>query len=359
MIDLKPRSFFVVGVMSGTSLDGLDLAFVEFNFNQNKWNYRFISTDTKPYDSYWVEQLSKARFLSAKALALLDNEYTNYLANQIQIFIDKNTGSDIDLISSHGHTVHHQPDKGITVQIGNQSKLSIELGKTVVCDFRVQDVVLGGQGAPLVPGGEYYLFADYDACVNLGGFANISLIKNQLKPLAFDIAAANLVFNELSNRLDLSYDSGGEIASKGSLVTKLLDELNALDYYKQTYPKSLGVEWISQYVEPIFNKFNQESISNLMHTYSIHLAGQISKALPNSGKVLFSGGGTHNDFLLQQIKKNSTAEICIPSSVLIDYKEAMIFGFLGLLRILGVNNCFSSVTGSTHNHSSGVIFENK
>lgn len=232
-------------------------------------------------------------------------------------------------------------------------------GKTVVCDFRVQDVVLGGQGAPLVPGGEYYLFADYDACINLGGFANISLIKNQLKPLAFDIAAANLVFNKLSNRLDLAYDSGGKIASKGSLVPKLLDELNALDYYKQTSPKSLGVEWISQYIEPIFNKFNQESISDLMHTYSIHLAGQISKVLPTSGKVLFSGGGTHNDFLLQQIKKNSTAEICIPSSVLIDYKEAMIFGFLGLLRVLGVNNCFSSVTGSTHNHSSGVIFENK
>lgn len=358
-MDLKPKSFFVVGVMSGTSLDGLDLALVEFNFNQNKWNYRFISAVTKPYDSFWVEQLSKARFLSAKALASLDNEYTNYLANQIQTFIDQNTGSDIDLIGSHGHTVHHQPDKGITVQIGNQSKLSIELGKTVVCDFRVQDVVLGGQGAPLVPGGEYYLFADYDACINLGGFANISLIKNQLKPLAFDIAAANLVFNKLSNRLDLAYDSGGKIASKGSLVPKLLDELNALDYYKQTSPKSLGVEWLSQYIEPIFNKFNQESISDLMHTYSIHLAGQISKVLPTSGKVLFSGGGTHNDFLLQQIKKNSTAEICIPSSVLIDYKEAMIFGFLGLLRVLGVNNCFSSVTGSTHNHSSGVIFENK
>ena len=358
-MDIKPKSFFVVGVMSGTSLDGLDLALVEFNFNQNKWNYRFISAVTKPYDSFWVEQLSKARFLSAKALASLDNEYTNYLVNQIKTFIDQNTGSDIDLIGSHGHTVHHQPDKGITVQIGNQSKLSIELEKTVVCDFRVQDVVLGGQGAPLVPGGEYYLFADYDACINLGGFANISLIKNQLKPLAFDIAAANLVFNKLSNRLDLAYDSGGKIASKGSLVPKLLDELNALDYYKQTSPKSLGVEWISQYIEPIFNKFNQESISDLMHTYSIHLAGQISKVLPTSGKVLFSGGGTHNDFLLQQIKKNSTAEICIPASVLIDYKEAMIFGFLGLLRVLGVNNCFSSVTGSTHNHSSGVIFENK
>ena len=358
-MDLKQNSFCVVGVMSGTSLDGLDLALVEFNFIKNKWDYRFISTITKPYDSLWVEKLSKARFLSEEGLLSLDNEYTNYLANQVQFFIDQNTSYKIDLICSHGHTVHHQPDKGITVQIGNQSRLSVELRKTVVCDFRVQDVALGGQGAPLVPGGDFYLFSNYTACVNLGGFANITLIKKKEKLLAFDIAAANLVFNGLASRLDLPFDSGGEIASKGLLIPELLAELNALDYYRQASPKSLGVEWLSQYIEPILFFFNQESIPDLMHTYSVHLADQISKVLPNSGKILFSGGGTHNSFLMKQIKKNSTSKICIPSTVLIEYKEAMIFGFLGLLRFLGKNNCFSSVTGSCYDHSSGVLFENK
>ncbi|MBA22725.1 MAG: anhydro-N-acetylmuramic acid kinase [Flavobacteriales bacterium] len=358
-MDLKQKSFCVVGVMSGTSLDGLDLALVKFNFIQNKWNYRFISTITKPYDSIWVEKLSEARFLSENRLVSLDNEYTSYLANQIQLFIDQNANHEIDLICSHGHTVHHQPDKGITVQIGNQSKLSVELKKTVVCDFRVQDVALGGQGAPLVPGGEFYLFSDYAACVNLGGFANITLVNKKEKLQAFDIAAANLVFNQLASRLDLPYDSEGKIASKGSLIPELLAELNALNYFSQASPKSLGVEWVSQHIEPILNVFNQESIPDLMHTYAVHLADQISKVLPNSGKILFSGGGTHNSFLMQQMEKNSTSKVCIPSKVLIDFKEAMIFGFLGLLRFLGDNNCFSSVTGSSRDHSTGVLFENK
>lgn len=358
-MDLKQKSFCVVGVMSGTSLDGLDLALVEFNFIQNKWHYRFISSVTKPYDSFWVEKLSKARFLLEDELVSLDDEYTNFLANQIQLFIDQNSSYEIDMICSHGHTVHHQPEKGITLQIGNQSKLSIDLRKTVVCDFRVQDVALGGQGAPLVPGGDFYLFSDYTACVNLGGFANITIINKKEKPLAFDIAAANLVFNKLANRLGLPYDSDGKIASKGLLIPELLAELNALDYYRQVSPKSLGVEWVSQHVEPILNIFNQESIPDLMHTYSVHLANQICKILPNSGEILFTGGGTHNSFLMQQIEKNSKSKVFIPSNELIDYKEAMIFGFLGLLRFLGVNNCFSSVTGSSRDHSCGFIFENK
>jgi anhydro-N-acetylmuramic acid kinase len=353
---MKKDHYYVVGVMSGTSLDGLDLALVEFFLNRDNWEYRYLATTTSPYSNSWHEKLSKARFLDTESLCLLDRDYTDYLANQIQFFMNQNIEYPVDLVCSHGHTVHHQPEKGITVQIGNQSHLSSLLKTTVVCDFREQDVALGGQGAPLVPGGEFYLFQDYAACVNLGGFANISLL-GEARLIAFDIAAANLVFNAYAQRQNLSYDAGGVIASKGVLIQSLFEELNGLSYYKLPFPKSLGVEWIGEQLEPILASYESETTENLMHTYSVHLATQILKVLPNSGKILFTGGGAHNTFLMDQIKKMSKAQICIPDRVMIDYKEAMVFGFLGLLKYLGKDNCFSSVTGCHHDHSSGVIFQ--
>ena len=353
---MKKEHFNVIGVMSGTSLDGLDLALVEFNLNKGKWVYRYVSTTTNPYPDFWQSQLEDARFLEAEALAILDRDYTAYVAEQIHFFMNQNPSYRIDLVCSHGHTVHHKPDQGITFQIGNQKELSSFLKTTVVCDFRVQDVALGGQGAPLVPGGEFHLFSDYEACVNLGGFANISLLK-QDDLIAFDVAAANLVFNMFAQKLSLPYDADGKIAAQGLLIPNLLGELNSLAYYGLTFPKSLGVEWITEQLTPILVTYEQEQVADLMHTYSVHLATQLLSVLPTSGKILFTGGGTHNLFLMQQIQKTSTAEICIPSNLVIDYKEAMIFGFLGLLKYCGVDNCFASVTGARHNHSAGVIFE--
>ena len=352
---LKKNRYYVVGVMSGTSMDGIDLALMEFFFKMGKWEYNYLSTTTNPYSNSWKEKLSGARFLKSELLSFLNEEYTDYLANQIQIFINQNAEYSIDLVCSHGHTVHHQPDQGFTLQIGNLKKLSTLLNTTVVCDFRVQDVALGGQGAPLVPGGEFFLFQDYSVCVNLGGFANISLLGED-NIIAFDIAAANLVFNAYAEKRNLSYDADGAIARKGSVIFNLLEQLNALDYYQKSFPKSLGIEWIGEKLDPVLDRYKHKKLEDLMHTYSVHLATQILNVLPKSGKILFTGGGTHNLFLMEQIKKISTAQIDIPSLVMIDYKEAMVFGFLGLLKYLGKDNCFASVTGATHNHSSGVIF---
>lgn len=315
-----------------------------------------MSTTTKSYSKSWQKKLEEARYLAVDSLAGLDRDYTTYLAEEIQLFRNQNPTYTIDLVCSHGHTVHHKPDQGITFQIGNQKELSSLLKTTVVCDFRVQDVALGGQGAPLVPGGEYYLFSEYEACVNLGGFANISLLK-QDQLIAFDVAAANLIFNRFAQKLNLPYDADGKIAAQGLLIPALLEELNALPYYKLEFPKSLGVEWITDQLTPIIKAYNQEKVTDLMHTYSVHLARQLVNVLPKSGKVLFSGGGTHNLFLMQQIQTISIAEICIPNDLMIDYKEAMIFGFLGLLKHRGEDNCFASVTGARHNHSTGVIFK--
>ncbi len=347
-------SFYVVGVMSGTSLDGLDLALIEFSQKKEKWEYKFLDTETKAYNFSLKEKLSEARHLSKTDLIALDTFYTTYLAEQINSFISRNSKYHVDLVCSHGHTVFHQPEKGITLQIGNQKELSSQLGKTVVCNFRKQDVAFGGQGAPLVPVGEYYLFSEYSACINIGGFANITLLK---KPTleAYDIAAANIVLNTYAEQLNLPYDEGGKIASTGKLINALLQQLEKISYYKKEPPKSLGVEWLSETLNPILNNFKNEPIPDLLYTYLIHLTNQILKALPKTGKILFTGGGTHNTFLIHLIKSKSTAEICVPAPELIDYKEAMIFGFLGLLKNLKINNCLASVTGASHNHSSGDI----
>ena len=348
--------YCVVGVMSGTSLDGLDLALIEFILVNKKWKYRLISTTTKIYSKKWKQKLNKARFLKPQELEILDSDYTDFLADQIQLFMNQNSDYTIDLISSHGHTVFHQPEHGLTYQIGNKKQLGALLQHTVVCDFRVQDVALGGQGAPLVPAGESHLFSEYVACVNLGGFANISLL-GDFNPIAFDIAPANLIFNFYAQKLNLAYDKGVEIASKGQIVKTLLTELNALPFYTDKPPKSLGVEWLVQNITPLLRSYDQESISDLMHTYASHLATQILKVLPKSGKILFLLMVTHNTFLMQLIQDKCSAKIFIPSPIIIDFKEALVFGFLGLLRFLGEDNCFASVTGSSRDHSSGVIFE--
>jgi len=352
----KNQSFFVVGVMSGTSLDGIDLSLVEFKFKDNEWRYNFISSNTEDYSTDWRARLAQARYKSKIELETLDSEYTSFLGDKIREFIESNSKYPIDLVCSHGHTVFHEPDKGITYQMGNKKELSDIVNHTVVCDFRVQDVSLGGQGAPLVPGGEFYLFKEYVACVNLGGFANISLLDGET-PIAYDIAAANLVLNRFSVALNLPYDSGGKIASEGFVIPEFLLKLNELSYYDLKPPKSLGVEWITDNLESVFEEFKDEYLPDLMHTYCVHLADQISRVLPKQGKVLFSGGGTHNTFLIELIDEKSSAEIVIPSIDLIDFKEALIFGFLGLLKYLSQDNCFASVTGSKHNHSTGVILK--
>lgn len=346
--------FYVIGVMSGTSLDGLDLALVEFKKVQEKWHYKFLETDTKTYSSSMRKRLSEARYLSKEDLFDFDIFYTNYLAEQIRNFISQNSKYDINLICSHGHTVFHQPKKGITLQIGNQEELAIQLKKTVVCNFRKQDVAFKGQGAPLVPGGEYYLFSEYKACVNIGGFANITLLQ-KLQLQAYDIAAANTILNIYAQQLKQPYDDRGKIAASGKLINPLLQQLEEIAYYKKKPPKSLGVEWVSAVIEPILNNFKHESVPDILHTYSTHLANQILSALPKKGKVLFTGGGSHNTFLMNLIRDKCSAEMCVPDPVLIDYKEAMIFGFLGVLKVLRINNCFASVTGASHNHSTGDI----
>jgi len=345
----------IIGVMSGTSLDGIDLIHVKFQ-KDTVWNFTIMASQTFPYDDEWLEKLSKLVSYSMNELDSIDTDYTHYLANVINAFIDKNGIKDIDAICSHGHTALHQPQNKLTYQIGNKEILAALTKNTVVCDFRVQDVELGGQGAPLVPIGDELLFSDFDFCLNLGGFANVS-INMEGERIAYDICPVNIVLNYYVKSLGLQFDDKGILASSGIINDSLLNELNSLGFYELTYPKSLGLEWVKRFVFPLINSYNMD-VKDVLRTFIEHVAIQITKEI-NKKKgvsVLVSGGGTYNDFLVNRIKyltfyiKQETAYD------IIEFKEALIFAFLGLLKIRNEVNTLKSVTGAKKNHSSGNIF---
>ena len=350
---MNKKEIHAIGLMSGTSLDGLDMVYVKFQ-KHNSYHFEILAKSTDLYSQEWKDRLKNAIHLNSDSLHQLDLQYGNYLAVKVKEFIHKEGIQNLDFIASHGHTIFHQPEKGITKQIGNGQKIADINNRIVVADFRTQDVQLGGQGAPLVPIGDRWLFGRYDACVNLGGFANISFEENGLRK-AFDICPVNVVLNSYSQKLGLVYDNAGFLASTGSLDMKVLNQLNRLDYYQKIPPKSLGIEWVHAAVFPILNPIS--SPKDAMRTFVEHTAMQIAKTMENFKSVLFTGGGVYNDFLMNRIRFYSKAECIIPDSDTIEYKEALIFAFLGLLKLQNKVNCLSSVTGSLKDHSSGVIFQ--
>ena len=289
------KEYKVIGIMSGTSLDGVDLVYATFSFD-TVWQFDIHYSTTIPYDTYWLDILGHLVTLSQEELKRVDEEYTVHLANLITGFINQFNIEDIDAVCSHGHTALHQPKKRLTYQIGNLPTIADLLKQIVVCDFRVQDVELGGQGAPLVPIGDQLLFPQYDYCVNLGGFANISTEVNNTR-IAYDICPVNIVLNQYVKQVDLEYDDQGEIASTGTINSDLLNQLNALDFYKRVYPKSLGLEWVKDTVFPLIDSFGL-SIKDILRTFVEHIAIQISMEinLKKRVSVLITGGGVFNLF---------------------------------------------------------------
>ena len=346
--------FNVIGVMSGTSLDGIDLAYVTFQFNE-KWQFKINKAETLEYNEKWSETLRDLVSFSLDELHKIDENYTIYLASVINNFIQKNKINKIDAICSHGHTALHQPEEKLTYQIGNLPKIVSLLNNKVVCDFRVQDVELGGQGAPLVPIGDELLFSEYDFCLNLGGFANISTEINNER-IAYDVCPVNIVLNHYVKSFGFEYDDEGKIASSGNINFELLEQLNALSFYKEVHPKSLGLEWVSTNIFPLIDSF-KIGVEDVLRTFVEHIATQITSILnKKEGSVLITGGGVFNKFLIERIKYFSNNEIIIPSNKIINFKEALIFGFLGVLKLRNEINCLKSVTGAEKNHSSGKIY---
>ena len=345
---------YSIGLMSGTSLDGLDLVYVKFNNNSYK-DFQIIHADTIPYSEKWKIILQKSIEFSADDLNDLDIKYGKFLAERVNEFIIKYSIKNIDFISSHGHTVLHQPEKGITLQIGNGQIISKITKQKVVCDFRTQDVKLGGQVAPLVPIGDELLFPEYDYCINLGGFSNISY-REKNKRIAFDICPVNIVMNFYASKFGFQYDKNGDLASQGKINNQLLSKLNELDFYKKQHPKSLGLEWVQNEVYPLIDSMEKNHI-HILRTLVEHIAIQISNIVDQNSSILFTGGGVFNSFLMNRISILSANKVIITSKKIINYKEALIFSLLGLLRIENKNNCLKSVTGANKDHSSGVIFK--
>lgn len=346
----------VLGVMSGTSLDGVDLAHIYFFEKNGKWSFEIKESQTISYSEGWIDRLKRAVDFSDFELKKINEDYTILLAEIISSFIKTNKIENLDAVCSHGHTILHQPQNGFTLQIGNLPQIAKLINQRVVCNFRVQDVQLGGQGAPLVPIGDEILFSEYDYCLNLGGFSNISFSENGSR-IAFDISAVNTVLNFYANKFDLDYDDKGKISRSGKISDKLLLELNDLDFYKKSYPKSLGFEFVKTILLPIIEK-QQISIEDKLRTFTEHIAIQIALALPQKqGSLLITGGGAYNDFLIERIQFYCpNIKVEIPNLKTIEFKEALIFALLGVLKLRNEINVLSSVTGAKYNHSSGIIY---
>ena len=349
------ENYNVIGVMSGTSLDGVDLAYIKFNHSEN-WTFEIYQSETVSYSEEWLNKLKNAIRFSHSELEELNSSYTKLLASIISEFISKHQLTEIDAVCSHGHTILHQPQNGFTLQIGNLPIIRDLVKQTIVCDFRVQDVQLGGQGAPLVPIGDELLFSEYDYCLNLGGFSNVSFNENGNR-IAFDISPVNTVLNFYANELGFPYDDAGNLAKSGSVNQDLLKQLNALEFYTLPYPKSLGMEFVNAEIFPLINSYSID-VKDKLRTFVEHIAVQISKicSKPNA-KLLVTGGGAYNRFLIERLRNYlPTTEVVIPDDKTIQFKEALIFGFLGVLRLRNEINVLSSVTGANKNHSSGVVF---
>ena len=357
---MEDKKYKVLGMMSGTSLDGLDIAYCEFWRTGNQWNYEIKETTTVDYTKTWRTQLKNAIHLSKEAHDALHVDYGKWLGEAAYNFINQH-GLNPDFIASHGHTSHHRPEEGITFQLGYGQALASTSRQKVICDFRTLDVALQGQGAPLVPIGDRLLLHTYDYCLNLGGISNISFETNGQR-IAFDIGLANMPLNDITARIGLEYDKGGALAKSGTLHESFYNELNALEYYSLPYPKSTGYEWYSFTVKPLIDSYDLP-VADLLHTLIQHNAHQIANVIKRTStkptsKLLVTGGGAFNDFFVHCLREklDDICQVEIPSGTLIGFKEAMVFAFMGVLRDRNEVNVLASVTGATKDSSSGEIF---
>jgi anhydro-N-acetylmuramic acid kinase len=344
----------IIGLMSGTSLDGLDMCYVEFNYNEGCWSYKIIKAEDEEYPLEIKNKLANAQTMSALEYAQFNSDYGLYLGRRVKSFIDKYNLKP-DYIASHGHTIFHQPAKRFTAQIGSGAGIAAESGVNTICDFRTTDVALYGQGAPLVPVGDRNLFAEFDYCLNMGGFSNISF--NSLEErIAYDISPVNYVLNHYTRKVGLEYDKDGEIARTGKINSDLLEKLNSLDFYKIKGPKSLGREWVEEVVIPLIDSYSL-GLEDRLATFCEHIA-MVTSSHIKSGKVLLTGGGAFNKFLVERMSANAPqCEYFVPDSMTVNFKEALIFAFLGALYVHNIPNCLKSVTGAKYDNIGGALYK--
>ena len=348
------KETIAIGLMSGSSLDGLDIALVRFQEENDKYRFQIMEAETLPYPEYWTQHLSEACHKQPKDLVQLDKDYGKYLGEQVLAFAKKHNVQP-DFVASHGHTIFHKPEQHYTLQIGDGQELAKACGFTVINDFRTEDVSKGGQGAPLVPIGDKLLFGDYEICLNIGGIANVSYDEDG-KRIAYDLCIANQALNYLAQMNGLPYDRDGALARSGEVDMDLLKRLNRHPFYGQFPPKSLGREFFEANQKELLKGL---SVPDMLATFVEHIALQI--ALPISflpkGKILCTGGGARNKYLIERLQARTKHEVVVPEKQIIDYKEDLVFAFLGLLRMESKTNVLASVTGAESDSCSGRIWK--
>jgi len=349
------EDYHVLGIMSGTSLDGMDVAELFFRLRNGKWEYRIAATRTYSFPTDLLEKLRLCVGFEPTEYEALDHIFSAFSADCIEQFLTEFGIDTLDAICMHGHTVKHAPHLGFTLQIGFQKSYYESLNVPLVCDFRAQDVKLGGQGAPLVPIGDQLLFGDFTYCLNLGGFSNISFQHN-LHRIAFDISPVNTVLNHYVQPLNWAFDRDGLLARTGTVHLELLNALNALEFYTLKAPKSLGVEFVRGEILPLIDTFELE-IPDKLCTFIEHIAIQLKLVLADrTGSILVTGGGAYHIFLMERLRHHvPQMEWVVPNDALVGFKEALIFGFLGVKRLRNEINILASVTGASIDHVGGRI----
>ncbi len=349
---MQHKSMKIVGIMSGTSMDGLDLALCEFKTQNEHVSFSLLASQTITYKPTWKEQLQTAFSASAESYFKLHSAYGAFIGQHVNEFLTKYQHT-TDAIASHGHTIFHQPQHGFTTQIGCGATIAAKTNITTICDFRSLDVALNGQGAPLVPIGDRDLFYQTASCLNIGGIANISFTKNN-KTSAFDICIGNMALNYLTETIGTFFDDGGKMASSGNCNNTLLQYLLKLN----TQQQSLGREFFENYFLPILNH-STISLNDKLATCVEYTAIQIAKTLNHQqlNSVLITGGGVYNTFLIERLKHYYKGIIEIPSDEIIQFKEAIIFAYLGYLRLNEKTNTLNSVTNASRDSIGGCIYK--
>lgn len=351
-----------IGLMSGSSLDGLDIVFTEILENGGKWSYELVHAECIPYSSEWIDQLKNATALSALDYQLLHTAYGHYIGQCVNRFIEKyQLQFKVAVVASHGHTTFHLPARKMTAQLGDGAAIAATTQLPVVTDLRAMDIAFGGQGAPIVPIGEQLFFPGYRYFLNLGGIANISIRNDDYK--AFDICAANRVLNMLANEAGLEFDRDGALARSGQINQALLNELNGLAYYTHPIPKSLANSFGTDTVYPIIKKY-ELSTADALHTYVAHIVRQIKNAVMDNRvstageeQLLVTGGGALNGYLIERLRDAlDNIQVMVPDEQLAQYKEALIMALIGVLRWREEYNVLSSVTGAVRNSVGGAMW---
>jgi anhydro-N-acetylmuramic acid kinase len=365
-----------IGLMSGSSLDGLDIVFVELHENAGEWRFEILAADCYEYDEWWKQKLKNAITLNALDYQLLHTAYGHYLGKEVNRFIETNNlYYNVGLVASHGHTTFHEPSQKMTAQLGDGAAIAMQTKLPVVSDLRAMDIAFGGQGAPIVPIGEKHLFKNFDMCLNLGGIANISFNKGD-QYIAYDVCPANRVLNMIAAKVNKEYDAGGEMAALGNVHEDLLEKLNRLDYYQQPFPKSLANNFGTDEVYPLIQSFDLPH-NNELRTCVEHIVQQVKKAIEGSQKskvksqkseikseirnqkLLVTGGGAFNTFLVRRLKnelQSLNIEVLIPEENIIKYKEALIMALIGVLRWRQEYNVLASVTGAERDSIGGAVW---